>query len=94
MTEKITNTHQRVRVSKLLQILEQILPIMIQKFMMKQWTMKMMKNYDGRWQSGPVEFCRWGCFWEQFQGKGAFSHVRQVLLLFWTKNYALIVSVV
>ena len=53
----------------------------------------MMKNYDGRWQSGPVEFCRWGCFWEQFQGKGAFSHVRQVLLLFWTKNYALIVSV-
>jgi len=83
-----------VRVSKLLQILEQILPIMIQKFMMKQWTMKMMKNYDGRWQSGPVEFCRWGCFWEQFQGKGAFSHVRQVLLLFWTKNYALIVSVV
>jgi len=53
-----------------------------------------MKNYDGRWQSGPVEFCRWGCFWEQFQGKGAFSHVRQVLLLFWTKNYALIVSVV
>lgn len=83
-----------MRVSKLLQILEQILPIMIQKFMMKQWTMKMMKNYDGRWQSGPVEFCRWGCFWEQFQGKGAFSHVRQVLLLFWTKNYALIVSVV
>jgi len=52
-----------------------------------------MKNYDGRWQSCPVEFCRWGCFWEQFQGKGAFSHVRQVLLLFWTKNYALIVSV-
>merc|ERR1719244_504540 len=45
---------------------------MIQKFMMKQWTMKfIMMKYDG-WQSGRVEFCQWGCLWEQLLGKDVF----------------------
>ena len=51
----------------------QILPIMIQKFMMKQWTMKfiMMKIW---WLAvaGRVEFCQWGCLWEQLVGKDVF----------------------